>query len=168
MLTKQQFIDSCKHEAKVITHLAGKLSPKQWEYKPTPGQRSALELAQYLSQAALSATTYAITGNWDHSDAMEAQAEKLAPRDVGPAMQKQIASVESLIAKYSDADLQKTKTKTWAGVECSLGEGLLNMVLKVLVAYRMQLFLYAKASGSTQLGTMDCWAGVDGQASAAN
>jgi hypothetical protein len=28
-------------------------------------------------------------------------------------------------------------------------------------AYRMQLFLYLKACGREELGTMDLWAGVD-------
>jgi hypothetical protein len=33
-------------------------------------------------------------------------------------------------------------------------------VLKTLVAYRMQLFLYAKQAGNADIGPADCWAGV--------
>ena len=32
--------------------------------------------------------------------------------------------------------------------------------LKPLVAYRMQLFLYAKESGAADIGPAECWVGV--------
>ena len=43
--------------------------------------------------------------------------------------------------------------------ECTLGEFLVNAVLKALTAYRMQFFLYAKAAGAEELSTADCWIG---------
>ncbi len=33
-------------------------------------------------------------------------------------------------------------------------------VLKSLVAYRMQFFLYVKQAGCSELATPDCWVGV--------
>jgi hypothetical protein len=38
---------------------------------------------------------------------------------------------------------------------------LVNVVLRQFAAYRMQLFLYLKASGHPELGTSDCWMGKD-------
>jgi hypothetical protein len=35
------------------------------------------------------------------------------------------------------------------------------MSLKTLVAYRMQLFLYLKSCGVSEIGPANCWAGVD-------
>ena len=34
-------------------------------------------------------------------------------------------------------------------------------VIKFLVAYRMQLFMYLKGMGRTDLGTPQCWLGAD-------
>jgi hypothetical protein len=48
-----------------------------------------------------------------------------------------------------------------------LGEALIELVLKTATAYRMQLFLYAKASGSAQLTSSDCWQGVAAKQKAA-
>ena len=41
-----------------------------------------------------------------------------------------------------------------------LGRALLEMPLKWMTAYRMQLFLYAKAAGAVDLTTADNWRGA--------
>ena len=41
-----------------------------------------------------------------------------------------------------------------------LGRGILDLPLRFLVGYRMQLFLYAKAAGAPKLGTAECWWGT--------
>ncbi len=38
---------------------------------------------------------------------------------------------------------------------------MVNLVLCSCAAYRTQLFLYLKACGREELGTMNLWAGVD-------
>jgi hypothetical protein len=40
---------------------------------------------------------------------------------------------------------------------------LIDYVLEFLGAYKMQLFLQLKASGLSELGTMNLWAGIDGK-----
>jgi hypothetical protein len=45
--------------------------------------------------------------------------------------------------------------------DTTLGRALVETTLKWLTAYRMQLFLYAKASGNEKIGTANNWAGVD-------
>ena len=42
-----------------------------------------------------------------------------------------------------------------------LGFAVLEGPLKWLTAYKMQLFLYAKATGATQLKTSNLWRGTD-------
>ena len=41
--------------------------------------------------------------------------------------------------------------------ESSLGLALMNICLKNITGYRMQLFLTIKSSGVSELGTKDCW-----------
>ena len=43
---------------------------------------------------------------------------------------------------------------------------LVNGVLSGCAAYRTQLFLYLKACGREELGTMNLWAGIDAPAAA--
>ena len=42
-----------------------------------------------------------------------------------------------------------------------LGTALVDGPLKWLLAYKMQLFLYVKASGATGIGTSNVWGGRD-------
>ena len=47
------------------------------------------------------------------------------------------------------------------GSTTSRGAFIVNMVLSGCAAYRTQLFLYLKASGRQELGTMNLWGGMD-------
>jgi hypothetical protein len=66
MYRKDDFLASLKKEAKIIRHLATTIPAGQLGYRPTPGQRSTLELLQYLSFSPLSTAIYLVSGSWDH------------------------------------------------------------------------------------------------------
>ena len=74
----------------------------------------------------------------------------------GPAM----ARLEELIGGLSDDDWQRDSSQPW-GTPVKVGQGLIDMPLKVLSTYRMQLFCQAKASGASDLDSANCWIGID-------
>jgi hypothetical protein len=47
------------------------------------------------------------------------------------------------------------------GQKASRGLWIVRLVLSHYTAYRMQLFLYLKASGREELNTMNLWVGMD-------
>jgi hypothetical protein len=47
------------------------------------------------------------------------------------------------------------------GSRASRGAWIVRLVLTHYAAYRMQLFLYLKASGREELNTMNLWVGMD-------
>ncbi len=49
VLTKEELIASLRHEVRILTHLAGKVDKSKLEYRPTPKQRSTLELLRYMA-----------------------------------------------------------------------------------------------------------------------
>jgi hypothetical protein len=49
VLTKEELIASLKHEVRILAHLAAKVDESQLDYRPTPKQRSTLELLQYIA-----------------------------------------------------------------------------------------------------------------------
>ena len=49
VLTTSELIGALQHEVHILLHLAGKLEPTMLDYRPTPKQRSAIELLRYLS-----------------------------------------------------------------------------------------------------------------------
>ena len=49
ILTKSELLDSLQKEVRILLHLASKIDRAQLDYRPTPKQRSTLELLQYLT-----------------------------------------------------------------------------------------------------------------------
>src|SRR5713226_654462 len=49
ILTTSELIAALQQEVRVLLHLAGKVDRSMLEYRPTPKQRSTLELLQYMA-----------------------------------------------------------------------------------------------------------------------
>ncbi len=168
MFTKSAFLTSLKHEAKIISHLASQVPEGKLDWRPTPGQRSTLELLQYLTCLGIASTDSALTGGWDRWETYAGPAKQVDPAGVPKAMQRQIAAITKMLAKTTDASLRRKQGTSWVlGKKTPLGEALIETVLKPLTAYRMQLFIYLKASGAAQLTTSDCWMGKAAKAAKA-
>ena len=49
VLTKPELVSSLQNEVRILLHLASKIDRATLDYRPTPKQRSTLELLQYLT-----------------------------------------------------------------------------------------------------------------------
>ena len=49
VLTKEELISSLQNEVRILLHLASKVDRNQLDYRPTPKQRSTIELLRYLT-----------------------------------------------------------------------------------------------------------------------
>ena len=160
MITPDQLIGSLKHEVTIIKHLGTKVTPDSLGYKPTDGQRTMLELMQYLTTCALVPARYMAVGNWDEGEALEKAAEAVTADTFAAAMDEQMTRLTDTIRGLSADGLAAERQMPW-GSPCSAGRGLVDAVLKCITAYRMQFFLYLKAAGRTELGPAQCWVGFD-------
>jgi hypothetical protein len=161
MITRDQLIASMRHETEVVKHLSTKVPAGQLDWRPTPKQRSTLELMRYLTTCAIVPVRAMIERGWDHAEALEAASEAVSAETFAAAMDAQMAAVEAAVRAVPEADfLARDATMPW-GAPTKLGLSLVDCGLKTLVAYRMQLFLYAKESGAADLGPANCWAGRD-------
>lgn len=162
MMSKEEFIRSCAHEIRCIKHIATKIPDNQYDYRPTPVQRNMTELLRYLACCASSPLCNMRDGNWDAAEALEKAVENLDVRkDFAAAMDRQQEFIATTINAFKEGDFASVGREMPWGAPCKLGQGLINTVLKALVAYRMQLFLYVKASGRHDIGPAQCWVGVD-------
>jgi len=161
MISKDQLLKACLREIGVIKHLATKVPIGGLDYRPTPAQRSTLELMQYLTICAISPARGAITNSWDHNEELGARAEKVTPDRFNRAMDQQAKELRELFQGISSQDFSvKTAMLPW-GEEAPLGAAMMQMTLSPLVAYRMQFFLYCKAAGASEINSANCWVGVD-------
>jgi hypothetical protein len=166
VLTKSELIASLQNEVRILLHLASKIDRAQLDYRPTPKQRSTLELLQYLTMMGPALVQAAKAGKFDEA-AWTASERAAAARDFDQtlaAIAAQTNTYATLLADLSDADLRAEIAPF--GDTATRGAFIVNWVLCGCAAYRTQLFLYLKACGRDELGTMNLWAGVDAPAPA--
>jgi hypothetical protein len=159
-LTSAELIASLQNEIRILLHLAGKIDRAQLDYRPTPKQRSTMELLRYLSIMGPGLVGAIKTGNFD-GDAWGKGVAAAAAKDLD-AILADIAAQSDLYAREL-ADIDLTAELDLFGRKFSKGYHTVNLVLSGHAAYRTQLFCYLKACGRDELNTFNLWQGVDGQ-----
>ena len=162
VLSMQEFVQSLQNEVRIVLHLAGKVDRAKLDYRPTPKQRSTIELLRYISMMGPILIRYTTAVTQDPQWWPEAEAAANA-RDFDQAVAAIAAQKDlypQLLANVTDASLRETVTGI-DGNPTTRGAIFVNGILCGCTAYRMQLFLYLKASGREDLTTMDVWAGMD-------
>lgn len=161
MSATSDLCDALLHECDIAVHLCSKLPEGSAEYRPAPEQRSMLELLRYLAGCGIGSARAMRDGDWaGYKAAMERVAE-MTVEGFPDAMRLQKDELTALFAGLGDDDLATCEATLPWGEKVTLRRALVETTLKWLTAYRMQLFLYAKAAGNTSIGTANNWAGVD-------
>ena len=161
MITKEQFIASAVKETNILKHLYGKIKPGMLDYKPTEKQRTTLELLQYLGHSPAIILAGIRDGKiGDFKAAMEVA--HVDPAENFPKRMDELAAlIHSTVSPMTETDFATELDLFGRGKSQPKSAWLLDMTLKNLVGYKMQLFLYIKASGNTDIGTSDVWHGMD-------
>ena len=160
MLTKQEFVVGVLDEFRIINHLFTTIPPGAFEYRPSANQRSTTELLQYLSIMGLEIVRAIRNGSFAAFGEAEQRAKALRPQEFPQAMERQAQQIQELLADMSDGELQESIDLFNTGKAAQRRVLLVNWLLKTLGAYKMQLFLYVKASGNPEIGTPDLWMGA--------
>ena len=162
VLTKEELIAALQNEVRILLHLAGKIDRTKLDYRPTPKQRTTLELLQYLVVMGPMLIRSIKAGAFDAAAFQAARAEAKASNfdQVLSAIEKHSSTYAQLLETFSDADFRDEIDLFGTGKQ-SRGAVIVNFVLGGCAAYRTQLFLYLKACGRDELNTMNLWAGVD-------
>jgi hypothetical protein len=162
VLTKAELISALQSEIRILLHLCSKVEPGMLDYRPTPKQRSLIELVRYLSMMgpvlvpSIQAGAF-LVDRWTEA---EKAASALDFAGAVKAIEAQSASYASSVGAISDADL-RAEVEMF-GSKSTRGQWLVNVVLCAHAAYRTQLFCYLKSCGRDELNTLNLWAGVDG------
>jgi hypothetical protein len=161
VLTKQELIGSLQNEVRILLHLASKIDRAKLDYRPTPKQRSTMELLRYLSVMGPGLVKSAKAGAFD-MEGWGVATKAAEARDFDQTL-AYIATHSETYAKelgdLTDADFRKEIEMF--GNKTTVGKFIVNLVLEGCAAYRTQLFLYLKACGREELSTMNLWAGID-------
>jgi hypothetical protein len=161
VLTKSELITALQNEVRILLHLASKIDRSQLDYRPTPKQRSTLELLRYLS--VMGPILIEGVGVGFDQVGWKAAAEAAEARDFDQTLAAIAAHSDAyarLLSAMSDEDL-RLPFDGFDGRKTTRGAFIVNLVLGGCAAYRTQLFLYLKACGRDELGTTNLWGGMD-------
>ena len=159
MLKKDDFLSSLLHECNVCLHLYGELPPDGLEYRQSPAQRSTLELLRYIAFCGIGGTCEVVDGGWDGYKHWEERHGSISAEEFPAAMERQKEALRAKFAEFTDDDLTREATLPM-GVKTKLSRALLEVPVKWMTGYRMQLFLNVKAAGNQGISTRDCWLGA--------
>lgn len=164
VLTTSELIASLQNEVRILQHLAGKVEASSVDYRPTPKQRSTIELLQYLTIMGPLLVKAGISGQFDAAAWTEedkaARARSL--EETVAAIAAQSGTYATLLAGVSDEAMREEVEMF--GQRSSRGSYFVNLVLCAFAAYRTQLFCYLKSCGREELNTMNLWVGIDAPA----
>ncbi|MHC5010807.1 MAG: hypothetical protein ACYTG6_07640 [Planctomycetota bacterium] len=166
MLTKDDLRDSVLHECDVCLHLFEKLPEGAFDFRPTPDQRSTLELLRYLSFCGIASCYTAYDRSWDRYQVEAEAIADMTGEEFPERMRGQKERIREFFDGLSEEAFAMRESQMPLGDEVKLSRALLDLTLKWLTAYRMQLFLYAKGAGNTEIGTFNCWVGRDAEPAA--
>src|ERR1700759_5498750 len=148
VLTKDEFVTSLKEEIRILLHLIGKVDPAKVDFRPTPKQRSILELLQYLAIQTPTQITVFKNGVFTRAAMMAAwgpvqeAAKNYSLQQCVAAIEKQGAEFDTIFSPWKDADFREPLNMF--GNQKTRGFFMVNVVISSLAAYRMQLFGYLK------------------------
>jgi hypothetical protein len=165
-LTKDEMITTLQKEVRILLHLASKIDRAQLDYRPTPKQRSTIELLRYLMLMGPGLVRAIKAGKFDvESWQADTAAANAADFDqVLAAIGRHSADYATLLGAYTEADFREEVALF--GPKATRGTLLTELVLGGCAAYRTQLFLYLKSCGRDELTTYNLWQGIDAPAPA--
>lgn len=161
VLTKDELIGALTHEVNVLRHLITKIDGDAVNYRPTPKQRSSIELVRYLVVQGPVLVQAIKNGAFDGAawGAAQAQAEQTDLAGLDAMLATQPAWFAEHIGAMTDDEL-RASIQLFGG-PMSRGVHLVTLVLANYAAYRTQLFCYLKLCGRDELNTANLWQGRD-------
>ncbi|MEI8223629.1 MAG: hypothetical protein WCG20_00735 [bacterium] len=158
MYTKEQIWNSFTKEFRIIKHLSEKIPAGGEHHKPTEKQRTTLELLHYLATFGGGMFTVVATGDGAAFMNYAKNVTEITVENFAQAIDNQEAAMKEIYDAFTDESLAE-EVSIWGQTQ-SRAIFLLDC-LRMLTAYKMQLFLYIKASGNFAVGTSNVWAGMD-------
>src|SRR5580658_1977956 len=110
VLTKEELIASLQNEVRILVHLAGKVDKSKVDYRPTPKQRSILELLRYMAIMGPTQVAVIQTGTSDRPtlgalwSPAEASAKTMDYDQAVAAIQKQSDDYARILGAWTEAD----------------------------------------------------------------
>ena len=156
---KQHLLQNIKREIDLLKQLAPFIEEKDLDFRPNEKLRNTLELMQYLSTIGS-----VIIRRFIKNDITPEMREKtkehwqtLTIQNFPARLDEQWLAIQEFMSEVTDEDLFTKEIELPWKEKTTLGSAIINAPIKWLATYRMQLFVYLKTNGKTDLSTKEAW-----------
>lgn len=161
MISRKMFVESLREEAQILKHLYSKVPQDKLDYRPSAGQRSLRELLDYMPCNFAAIGQHVIKGDFSTIKQVMDATKAAAREDFNGTVDRECEAFVKLIEAIPEKDLAEKQVTLPNGLTRPLAVALLSFNMKFLAGYRVQLFLYLKACGRTDLVSRNLWRGAD-------
>ncbi len=156
---KQHLLQNIEREIVLLKQLSAFIEEKDLEFRPTENVRSTIELMRYLSTIGAVMLRWFVDNDLTPEEWVKIREHQktVSIKNFTTRLDEQLATVKAYMNRITEEDLL-TKEITLPSKEVMpLGSAIINAPIKWLAAYRMELFVYLKQNGHTDLVTKHAW-----------
>ncbi len=156
---KEHLLLNMSRELMLLKQLGTFIKEEDLQYRPHEKVRSTYELMQYLSTIGSYMMRWLVKD--DITDEVRAEIREyrstLSIQNFSERIDRQWEEIQSYMALISEEDLLLKQATLPTKEKMALGAAIIHAPIKWLSAYRMELFLYLKMNGHTDLSTREAW-----------
>lgn len=148
-----------EREIELIRQLIPMIDEKHLDFRPAEKVRSTLELMQYLSGVGAVMLRWYIDNDLTPDEWAKIRAYRagLTLANFNERLDEQVADIRRYMARISESDLFHKIVEMPNKEKMPLGSAIINGPIKWLTTYRMELFLYIKMNGRSEISTREAW-----------
>src|SRR4051812_18184084 len=98
MITRNELLESIIEQCNICKHLYTKVPEGGFDYRPTPGQRSTVELLRFIATCGIAPIKVMLEGNWAAYHPYTERVANMTPEEFPAAMDLQIEEIREAFA----------------------------------------------------------------------
>ncbi|MDI1354879.1 MAG: hypothetical protein PSX36_08175 [bacterium] len=156
---KQHLLLSLEKEINLLKQLAPLIEERDFDYRPAEKVRSTRELMQYLSNIGSNMMRWFVLNDLTKEEWVKIREYRstLTLANFTERLDKQMEDIKMYMEQITDDDLFSKEVELPNKDKMPLGMAIINAPIKWLTAYRMELFLYLKMNGRSEISTREAW-----------
>jgi hypothetical protein len=156
---KQQLLQNLQREIFLLKQLAPMIEERDLDFRPVEKMRSTLELMQYLSTIGASMLRLFVKNDLTPEEWTKIREYRkgVTRENFKERLDEQMQDILMYMDQISEEDLNKKEVELPSKEKMILGTAIINAPIKWLAVYRMQLFMYLKMNGRTEISTREAW-----------
>lgn len=156
---KEHLLLNMGRELSLLKQLTPFIEQKDLDFRPAEKMRSTYELMQYLSTIGSYMLRWMIKD--DITDEVRAQIREyrgsLTIENFNERIDRQWEEIQAYMALISEEDLLLKEATLPTKEKMPMGAAIIHAPVKWLASYRMELFVYLKMNGHSELSTKEAW-----------